>query len=1199
MKNRRIVSLVLAITMIFGCIGSLNMIAYAASDGEESWDYYCKGTGRSTPFRPDDQYVSEQNAPDFMWPYVNNAVKYDLIVCSDPELKKVEYSVYDLDKNYYTFPVTFETGVNYYWAVRYYDGKKYSNWSNVRRFRISPDAYEFVYPGADAVLAKIPDGHPRIYATPSTLGEFRSWKDDNPYSKNAYDAILSKADKYIDANEPLEEPKLVRDPNNEGNNAALLQQFRSNVEQQYNKGRQTALAYLLTGDEKYGKYSIKVWSEISKWDINGDTSYANQDQVHREIALYGAESYDFLYNLMTEDERKQLRDMVVARTKVMESLLGSIPKEPYDSHGWTAFGFIGIISLALYKDAPEAEEWLKTALDVYVSFLPPWSYQDGGWSQGTSYWQWSSQTNKDFVELLALGEYIDLSQKAWCRNEYRWMLYAFPPGSYGSFGDESNRGKSGGASKDIAARQLAFDNNPTLKWLIDQWGGYEGYNNISAYYAAAKSDKVQAKAPTTYPLAHEFSDVGWTVMSNDLIDVNRIQCTFKSSPYGSWNHSQADQNSFLIQAYGQNLAIKSGYYDSYHSAHDKAITRSTGAHNSVTIATNRGQLDDSFNAKGELTGFLNQIDFDMSAGDATKAYDGNLDKFERCMIYIRPDVFVVVDELDAKGDTEERFEWWLNAEHAIKTYEDGSGARLQEGSAVLDAKVQYPQKIKTFYNDTFAMSNMKEVPATGNYATANVHTRVWFTTPRVERTKMVVTMDVHKDGTGARYVDTEYHDDYMKMTFEDGTVVLVNLKSPGTKITTEEGITFDGTAVTYNDDSIMLSLGTTLQWGDKTLIQCEKRASVVMGQNELGISSYTDQKISIDTNNDYVDQITEITDYNGNKISDAYGIAYEKGMVVDSGKRTENQVKKSAEGTTRRSVQGIPVKSAKDEENSGVSGFDESESVVYTLDSAADGITFELARDNYTLMLNGKLIQSDESKSSVKVVIEGEDEKNFELSGYMRRDGTESYSGQINLDGAKYTVKSMSDGLFMSGLKVGDTKGIQNVDVSISKADNNQGENTVVLERVPVNILAADEVEDHERVKNDATVFIEAENAEEIESGRVYNTRQFMSGGAGITEHNKEGSTLKYTVEIPEDGDYTLALKYVAWDQGGAMRSILMDGKNYQMSLPQTASWGAEPSDWRAAVSQDTVKLKAGTYTMFIEAVSGSWNVDWIAFTKK
>ncbi len=117
-----------------------------------------------------------------------------------PQDKDIKYSAYDITNNFYTFPTTFETGVYYYWAVRYFDGKEYSEWSNARRFKIKPDAYEFVYPGADALMAKIPKSHPRIYFTQDTLEDMRSWKDTNADCKRIYDSIISKAHEYVEAN---------------------------------------------------------------------------------------------------------------------------------------------------------------------------------------------------------------------------------------------------------------------------------------------------------------------------------------------------------------------------------------------------------------------------------------------------------------------------------------------------------------------------------------------------------------------------------------------------------------------------------------------------------------------------------------------------------------------------------------------------------------------------------------------------------------------------------------------------------------------------------------------------------------------------------------------------------------------------------------------------------------------------------------
>lgn len=1180
MKNKRLIGFILAMVM---CICSFGTLAYAAPGGEDTWNITGREYGGDVPFAPSDKYVCEQNAPGFTWPYISDAKKYDLIICSDPELKDIKYSVYDITDNYYTFPNTFEEGVNYYWAVRYFDGKDYSEWSDARRFRIRPDAYEFVQPDIDTLMERVPKTHPRIYMTQDNLDEVRSWKDTNKDCMRVYNDIVNTAKKYVADNYIPPEPVLKTDPNDEGKNARLSQNIRLDAGKLYNQVATCGYAYQLTGDEEIGQYGVKCLVELSKWDINGDTSYKSQDQVHREIALYGAIGYDMLCELMTESEKKTALKMIVERTKVMEYLLDSLPKAMYDSHGWTASGFIGIIALALYGDVPEADGWLRRVLSFYPTFLPPWSYEDGGWCQGTGYWQFSSSTNKDIIELLALAKIIDLNQTAWSKNEYLWQLYAYPPNSYGSFGDSSNKTKSVMEySGNIAGRQLAFDpENGILKWLYNQWGGSESVKGMIGYYVAKMVEDVKAEAPVALPLAREFWDIGWTVMSDDLVDPNRVQCTFKSSYYGSINHSHADQNSFVIQAYGEKLAINSGYYDSYHSKHDSGFTRKTGAHNSVTIADSKGQKDDSFTAKGKLTGFLTQTDFDLSAGDATQAYMGSLNKFERCMLYIRPDIFVVIDELAAKGKA--RFEWWLNAEHEMKTYDEGAGARIQEGAAVLDAKVQYPSsKVKTFYNNTYALSDMIVYPPSGEAASANVPCRVWFQTPRVDRTKMIVTMDIHKDGTDARYVDTKEYDTYVKMTFPDGTVVLVNTQETGKTVTTDDGISFDGTAVAYNDDSIMLALGTFLKWGNKELIRCEDRASVVMGKDELGISTYTDQKISIDTDNDYVNGITKLTDYDGNEITEAYGIRLENGMLVPSNEEIK-------QNETDKAKVSKNVKNPGEEFNE-----DDENKTVYVVNSSKTGITLDADMDNYTLMLNGKKFSSTGLNGKLKIKVEGENDREYDLNGYIRRDGSEAYSGDIKLDGQKYVVKSISDGLNFGGLKVGDVKTIVSVAVSALK-----GENEVILEKVPVIEMPVEQVSDHESIKNSATVFIEAETADKIESGTIYNTRAFMSGGAGITKHDNTGTNLVYTVDIPKDGDYTLALNYVAWEETSARRGITIDGKSYDISLPKTASWGAEPSDWRAAVAQNPIHLKAGKYTMYIEALEGMWNVDWIAFTKK
>ena len=56
-----------------------------------------------------------------------------------------------------------------------------------------------------------------------------------------------------------------------------------------------------------------------------------------------------------------------------------------------------------------------------------------------------------------------------------------------------------------------------------------------------------------------------------------------------YSHSHADQNAFVIEAFGRGLAIATGYYPWYGSPHHHQWTRSTQAVNSVLI-DGKGQI---------------------------------------------------------------------------------------------------------------------------------------------------------------------------------------------------------------------------------------------------------------------------------------------------------------------------------------------------------------------------------------------------------------------------------------------------------------------------------------------------------------------------------------------------------------------------------------------------------------------------------
>ena len=412
----------------------------------------------SMPFMPSDGYVSHQNPPDFTWGEVADAEGYDLEVALDKSFEKIEYTAYNLKYNFYNFSYHFREGVCLFWRVRYKKDGEYSEWSSARRFRIYPNADKFAVPDIDTLMSRVPKGHPRIHTTPDELADFRALKDKYVGSRAIYDTFVGGARAYVEKGVIDPEPTFV--PNEDWVvHSRLKMELFGKVEGIMNKSFNCAFAYLLTGDKEIAAYAVKVLLSICKWDVWGATSYKNQDQVHRAIAYKCAMAYDWLYDAMTEEERAEVLSMIRERTKVMEGLLSHLKRSPYDSHAWTAFGYIGIIAVATHGEIPEADAWLRQIIQQYTVILPPWSYQDGGWCQGTGYWQYSTEFNKEFFDVLRNAGILDLYGKTWQKNEHLWSLYAFPQSVHGSFGDGGCFALSGNYNKRTLYRDAYYLKN--------------------------------------------------------------------------------------------------------------------------------------------------------------------------------------------------------------------------------------------------------------------------------------------------------------------------------------------------------------------------------------------------------------------------------------------------------------------------------------------------------------------------------------------------------------------------------------------------------------------------------------------------------------------------------------------------------------------------------------------------------------------
>jgi hypothetical protein len=204
-------------------------------------------------------------------------------------------------------------------------------------------------------------------------------------------------------------------------------------------------------------------------------------------------------------------------------------------------------------------------------------------------------------------------------------------------------------------------------------------------------------------------------MHSDLADPGRTSVYFKSSPYGSYNHSHADQNSFVIHYRGRRLAIASGYYDDYGTKHWHEWYKQTRSTNAITFDGGQGQGESDKAYTGEIVKFEAGDGFDYTIGRAELAYDGKLTRAERAIVYLRPDVVVVRDSLAANAP--HTWEWNIHAINRM-TQVTPTSVALRNGPAQMCVEMVASPEVRFSQTDQFTAR-----PAGGTQTQWHAHVR--------------------------------------------------------------------------------------------------------------------------------------------------------------------------------------------------------------------------------------------------------------------------------------------------------------------------------------------------------------------------------------------------------------------------------------------------------------------------------------------
>jgi hypothetical protein len=468
------------------------------------------------------------------------------------------------------------------------------------------------------------------------------------------------------------------------------------------KAETLAFCYLLSGDKRYGEAARRWLLHFASWNPAGTTSMDVNDEAGMPILYMTSRAYDWAYDALSEDDREIMQKMARFRGEEAFDWLHDQPYEQkaYNSHGGRMWHFLGEAAIAYYDEAPEAAKWLDYALSIFWGWYPSYGDEDGGWAQGYSYW--SSYVNRStwWFDALRAGLGIDGTEKPFYRNVGLFPMYVAPPnGSLVGFGDfaEAEPNPRAAVTVSYFARMRGV---PEWQWFAEAWGKGDGEGGPIGFIRSARPDppKVTARPPTDWPQAKWFRGAGWVSLHSGMMNpAENVQVMMRAAPLGNISHSHADQNAIVLGAFGSPLLVNTGIRPWYGSPFSKEWYWTTKAHNALEI-DGQGQPKTA-DATGKIVAFQPGKEYDYVVGDATPGYGPNVEQYRRHLVFLKPDVLVLVDEVAARKPVSLRF--WLHGRAPFTIDPAGEAIALTFGKASLSGFLSSPGGVRTVQTDKY------------------------------------------------------------------------------------------------------------------------------------------------------------------------------------------------------------------------------------------------------------------------------------------------------------------------------------------------------------------------------------------------------------------------------------------------------------------------------------------------------------------
>jgi hypothetical protein len=376
-----------------------------------------------------------------------------------------------------------------------------------------------------------------------------------------------------------------------------------------------------------------------------------------ELAANAALAYDVLYDELSPAERSTVRDALLQRAIIptfREYVADNrIPANTSNWIGHTVGGaLLAGMAIAGESDSADLPLYINGLLRKLEDHLAASYLKDGSYGEGISYQEFDLETTGP--TLIALERVFGLPY--WARTHVKDSLW-FPVSTLAQPAAGSlDMGDSHPPSGRTIAPVVARSQNPAIDWFADRLGGGTLYSLLFG------DDSIKGQPPEGTG-SRWFREKGNVVFRTGW-EPNDTIVLFRAGP--NFNHNHADQGSFLLRAAGENLVNEAGWSDYYKDPYYDSYFKQAAGHNTVLV--DGDPASQSVADTLMLPGLHRypQIE-DVFLSDAVEAvtselapvYRGRLQRFSRRLVFLKPDLLVIADDLRSAGPPA-RFDWLLH-----------------------------------------------------------------------------------------------------------------------------------------------------------------------------------------------------------------------------------------------------------------------------------------------------------------------------------------------------------------------------------------------------------------------------------------------------------------------------------------------------------------------------------------------------------